>query len=116
MVTSYARRCPDVDKRHEPSFISISAYALLFVDCSQDALAVRSLPTLIWVSPNGEVLTRRGVASVVKDTAGALFPWKDECVRDAEEALESIAEEPVLLAFMDGAKEETQQQVKQVIE
>ena len=80
----------------------------------QDTLGVRSLPTLIWVSPNGEILTRRGVASVLKDTEGALFPWKEKAVKDVDEALESLADEPVLLAFVDGINEEAQQQVQKV--
>ncbi|KAL8449856.1 hypothetical protein Emed_002819 [Eimeria media] len=83
---------------------------------AQDTLGVRSLPTLIWVDSNGEILTRRGVASVSNDPEGALFPWKDKAVKDVDEALESIAEEPVLLAFMDQASEETQEQVQKAME
>ncbi|KAL8455828.1 hypothetical protein Emag_000402 [Eimeria magna] len=83
---------------------------------AQDTLGVRSLPTLIWVDSKGEILTRRGVASVSNDPEGALFPWRDKAVKDVDEALESIAEEPVLLAFMDRATEETQEQVQKAME
>ncbi|KAL8439820.1 hypothetical protein Efla_004346 [Eimeria flavescens] len=83
---------------------------------AQDTLGVRALPTLIWVAPNGEILTRRGVASVMNDEEGALFPWKEKAVKDVEDALESIAEEAVLLAFIDRANEETQQNVQKTME
>ncbi|KAL8436673.1 hypothetical protein ACSSS7_001498 [Eimeria intestinalis] len=102
-------------------FAKMDWLAVPFTDAAtravaQDTLGVRSLPTLIWVDSSGEVLTRRGVASVSNDPEGALFPWKDKAVKDVDEALESIAEEPVLLAFMDQATEKTQQQVQKAME
>lgn len=80
----------------------------------QDALGVRSLPTLIWVSPRGEILTRRGVSAILRDGEGAQFPWKEKPVRDIDEALEIVAEEPVVLAFLDLADEETQRETLKV--
>ncbi|XP_026194091.1 nucleoredoxin [Cyclospora cayetanensis] len=83
---------------------------------AQDALNVRSLPTLLWVSPSGEVLTRRGVAALLKDEEGSLFPWKEKAVKDLDEALDAVSEQPVLLAFLDAADEQTHQKVKEVLE
>ncbi|CDJ68127.1 nucleoredoxin, putative [Eimeria necatrix] len=83
---------------------------------AQDALGVRSLPTLIWVSPRGEILTRRGVSAILRDGEGAQFPWKEKPVRDIDEALEIVAEEPVVLAFLDLADEETQRETLKVLE
>ncbi|CBZ55148.1 hypothetical protein NCLIV_055730 [Neospora caninum Liverpool] len=76
----------------------------------QEALSVRSLPTLVWLSKEGEVLTKRGVPSVLEDPDGERFPWQDKDINDVSETVEGIADEPALILFMEqmdeGAKEE----------
>jgi hypothetical protein len=46
--------------------------------CKQLAgsLSVFSVPTLIVFSPKGNILTRAGVRSVIKDPKGSGFPWE----------------------------------------
>ena len=66
------------------------------------------------MSPEGEILTKRGVYAALEDKEGLGFPWKEETVRDADKALEVLAEEPVLLAFIDKTDKDTQQQILQV--
>lgn len=40
------------------------------------SLSVMSVPSLIVMSPTGNILTRAGVRSVMSDPKGAGFPWE----------------------------------------
>ncbi|KEP63518.1 UNVERIFIED_CONTAM: apicoplast-associated thioredoxin family protein Atrx1 [Hammondia hammondi] len=95
--------------------------AIPFADTSrrallQEALNVRSLPTLVWLSKEGAVLTRRGVPHVLEDPEGRNFPWKDKDVSDVSESVEGLADEPALVLFMEHLDEKAKEEQEQALE
>ncbi|PFH34174.1 apicoplast-associated thioredoxin family protein Atrx1 [Besnoitia besnoiti] len=110
------------EKSFEEYFKKMEGFlAIPFADTSrramlQEALNIRSLPTLVWISKDGEVLTRRGVPSLMEDLEGRDFPWKEKEINDVGETVEGIADEPALILFMeylDDKEKEAQEQALQ---
>lgn len=58
---------------------------------------VRSIPTLLVFGPDGNLITREGRSSVVKDPSAAEFPWKDA---DANAAQASKRNQVFLIALV----------------
>ncbi|OXB71751.1 UNVERIFIED_CONTAM: hypothetical protein H355_006194 [Colinus virginianus] len=81
----------------------------------QETLNVRSLPTLVWVGPDDEILTRNGVAAVTADPELQSFPFREPDVHEVAETVEGIAQEPALILFMEYADPADQQKQQAVI-
>ncbi|KFH09594.1 apicoplast-associated thioredoxin family protein Atrx1 [Toxoplasma gondii VAND] len=110
------------EKAFEEYFKKMEGFvAIPFADTTrrallQEALNVRSLPTLVWLSKEGEVLTRRGVPHVLEDPEGRNFPWKDKDVNDVSDSVEGIADEPALILFMEHLDEKAKEEQEKALE
>ncbi|PHJ15774.1 apicoplast-associated thioredoxin family protein atrx1 [Cystoisospora suis] len=117
-------------------------YAIPYTDTNrrailQEALNIRSLPTLIWIretpgqeeegegvagdeesreKEREEILTKRGVQAVMEDREALNFPWRDKEIHDVSETVEGLAEEPVFILFTEYADEKSQMDQQKELE
>lgn len=82
----------------------------------QETLNIRSLPTLVWVGPDDEVLTRSGVAAIAADAELKSFPFKEPDVHEVAESVEGIAQDPALILFMEYADPAEQQKQRAALD
>ncbi|KAF8822730.1 apicoplast-associated thioredoxin family protein Atrx1 [Cardiosporidium cionae] len=78
----------------------------------QDELEITSLPSLVILDENRQVINKNGRRAIETDLEGQNFPWVPKVVQDISESVDGLYENPSLIVFMEDAGKDTQEQVK----
>ncbi|KAF5911682.1 hypothetical protein HPG69_015659 [Diceros bicornis minor] len=85
--------------------------------CSLQGLPPQSIPTLIVLDPQGEVITRQGRVEVLNDEDCREFPWHPKPVLELSDSnAVQLNEGPCLVLFVDSEDDGESEAAKQLIQ
>lgn len=110
-------------REYDDYFGEMPWLALPYGDPRCDTLAqqqgIQGYPTLLIVSPEGEVVNSDGTSAVRADPEGAKFPYLPQPIEDLGSTINSyghsIEQKPCLVLFYEGVSDEQKQEFKQIL-
>ncbi|CEM09946.1 unnamed protein product [Vitrella brassicaformis CCMP3155] len=82
----------------------------------QSELEVASLPTLVLLDENRQIITKQGRALLASDPQGKKFPWRPKPVTDLAENTEKMTDYPSLVVFMEASEPKKQRELESSLE
>ncbi len=80
----------------------------------QIGLGIKSIPALVFVNKEGQVLTSSGVTEVMNDENFVNFPWKNSILDlTSGAAVEKLQRNPAIIVFSENCDEQTKASIKE---